>query len=267
MNKAMNLKVWAALAAVGIQSAFAWGNDATQGPVEQAVGFYSDGTLTQAMALPDKGDGFMKLFLSRDRAWSTFDLQAVIATAAAKVRHEFPKSERLQVGDMSNRAGGSIGRHASHQNGLDSDIAYLRVNRREQAIEHNGFDEAFVKNGKLTENFDIPRNWKLLQILTNTSRVTRIFVDPVIKKSFCEYAKATGQFQSNQETLRALRPWPNHDDHFHVRLSCPNRSPRCVAQDPPPPGDGCNDIEIGAQNLPAVGGGSPFANIEPGIEY
>jgi murein endopeptidase len=42
--------------------------------------------------------------------------------------------------------------------------------------------------------------------------------------------------------LHRVRPWWGHDHHFHLRLACPGDSPDCVAQDPLPPGDGCNEL-------------------------
>ena len=42
--------------------------------------------------------------------------------------------------------------------------------------------------------------------------------------------------------LQRLRPWFGHDEHFHVRLSCPAGSPACESQAPVPPGDGCDAV-------------------------
>jgi penicillin-insensitive murein endopeptidase len=36
-----------------------------------------------------------------------------------------------------------------------------------------------------------------------------------------------------------VRPYWEHDYHFHVRLKCPDDSPTCKHQDPVPAGDGC----------------------------
>ncbi len=238
--------------------------DFTEGPVEQAIGFYSSGSLIQAMNIPDTGDGFLKLFLSRDRGWSTFDLQAVIAKSAHDLKNAYPNGERLQIGDMSARKGGFVGRHSSHQNGLDADIAYYRVNKKEQAVEHNGFAEVFVKNGKITNNFDLERNWELIRSLVATNRVPRIFVDAAIKKAFCDYTVALGTRKSEIETLRVLRPWPNHADHLHLRLTCPKNSPRCTPQPEPEPGDGCLELETATWTSP-YWTYSPFAN-EPGYD-
>jgi len=57
----------------------------------------------------------------------------------------------------------------------------------------------------------------------------------VIKRELCNHASP-----SNRTWLRKIRPWWKHDDHFHVRLSCPKDSPNCEHQEPLPEGDGCN---------------------------
>jgi penicillin-insensitive murein DD-endopeptidase len=216
--------------------------DRQPGLFEQAVGFYSNGSLINASQLLSEGPGFLKIIRFRDRAWSSGDLAVVIRSSAEDLLYTFPGSERVQIGDMSAKAGGAIGQHASHQNGLDADIAYLRMDQREQDPDFNGFDEYFVQDGRLTSNFDLERNWFFLQSLVGTGRVGRIFVDIEIKKTFCDrFGNSPGT--PNAETLRRLRPWPNHANHLHLRITCPKLSPRCVAQDEPAPGDGCAELK------------------------
>jgi penicillin-insensitive murein endopeptidase len=36
-----------------------------------------------------------------------------------------------------------------------------------------------------------------------------------------------------------VRPFYEHNYHFHVRIRCPKDSPECKPQDPTPGGDGC----------------------------
>ncbi|MEK6579867.1 MAG: penicillin-insensitive murein endopeptidase, partial [Bdellovibrionota bacterium] len=140
-------------------------------------------------------------------------------------------------------SGGFLAGHASHQNGLDADLSYFRVDHREQIPgTGDGFDESFVVDGKITPNFDSRRNWELIQFMVSSGIVTRIFVDPMIKHTLCQWA-GTDQNQSITETLRVLRPYSNHRAHMHVRIACPKESPRCTAQVPPPPGDGCGEVE------------------------
>lgn len=216
-------------------------NDPTQGAFAQAVGFYSDGALINGLDFPLEGPGFVKIFRLRDRGWATHDLIEVITRAASAVATFFPGGERLQLGDASARAGGPISRHASHQNGLDVDTTYYNHRRTEQdpLESERGFTESFVRNGRVTANFDIERNWAFVKALVSTGRIGRIFVDPAIKQAFCRHAERTGELRDRAEDLRRLRGIANHDDHFHVRITCPRNSPACREQEPPPPGTGC----------------------------
>ena len=63
-------------------------------------------------------------------------------------------------------------------------------------------------------------------------RVERIFAAPGIKKKLCETAGG------DRSWLRKVRPYYGHNEHIHVRLSCPAGTP-CRDQAAPPPGDGC----------------------------
>ncbi len=213
------------------------------GSGEQSIGFYSNGSLRDGIELADEGEGFMKLFRSRDRSWGSTLLVDYIETVALSLETRYPELDRLQVGDLSQREGGKISGHASHQNGLDFDGAFLRTNNIEQEVEdERGFDESFVIDGKLSDNFDIERNWFLIKSFIHTASVGRIFVDQVIKQALCDYAQELGEFEAEGETLRRLRHWPYHDDHFHLRLKCPADATECIAQDDPAEGSGCTDV-------------------------
>jgi penicillin-insensitive murein endopeptidase len=106
-----------------------------------------------------------------------------------------------------------------------------------------GFDEDFVDaKGRVSSNFDLEANWRLVEVLVSTGRIDRIFVDQNIKREFCEYAVSRGLRPEWTETLRKLRHWENHQDHFHIRLTCPAYSNDCKATAPIPPGDGCDSL-------------------------
>lgn len=217
--------------------------DPTQGNIEQALGFYSNGSLENASHTGDSSPDFVKLFLWRDRAWSTFDMSTILQTTAASVHALHPDGERMQIGDIAQKVGGFLSGHASHQNGLDADVAYFRKDHHEQDPAVNGFAYIYVqKGGVLDPVFDVARNWDAYKAIADTGRLDRIFMDPVIKRGFCAYAKTTGELESRKELLRRLRPLENHQDHFHVRITCPIDSPKCQAQLPPPEGDGCNEL-------------------------
>ncbi|MEQ1878761.1 MAG: penicillin-insensitive murein endopeptidase [Bdellovibrionia bacterium] len=217
--------------------------DTTQGAEEQAIGFYSKGKMTGSNEMPMAGYGFLKIQRPRMRHYATFDLIYVIDHVSKIVRDAYPRGERLQIGDVANKNGGQCASHASHQNGLDADIVYFRRDNREMNPDVNAtFDEDFVKDGKVTENFDLERNWALFTAFVRTGRVKRMFVDVAIKKAACAYAKSLGLDDEKIEILRRLRLEPLHDDHVHVRITCPNKSPNCQQQLEPPEGSGCDGL-------------------------
>lgn len=212
--------------------------------IEQAVGFYSKGSLINPSQLPNDGVGFLKLFQPRDRAYATQDLVTLIENAASAIALAFPGGERMQMGDFSQREGGQISGHASHQNGLDVDVKFFNHAHLEQdPMGTNGFDEIFVdEKNQVTPNYDFERNEALVKFVVDSGLVRRIFVDGNIKKAFCDRAKASGEYRDDLEWLRRLRPLEGHQDHFHIRIACPTSSPNCVAQEEPPLGTSCDTI-------------------------
>ena len=74
----------------------------------------------------------------------------------------------------------------------------------------------------------------MVRLAASDPAVARIFVNAAIKKALCQ-----GEPPGERDWLRKVRAWWGHDSHFHVRLNCPEGAPGCVAQAPPPPGDGC----------------------------
>lgn len=218
-------------------------SDPTQGKTEQATGFYSNGKLLSGLPLPLEGFGFLKIQRPRKRHYSTHDLIEVIKLTAKMMKDTYPNGERLQIGDMSWQKGGTLSSHKSHQNGLDADIAYFRKDRREQNPELNiPFDEGFVKNGKLTANFDVERNWYFFNVMVSTGRVKRLFVDLAIKRAMCAHARGLGIDIEKSETLRRMRIEPLHHDHVHLRINCPKKSPNCQQQLDPPEGSACDSF-------------------------
>ena len=76
---------------------------------------------------------------------------------------------------------------------------------------------------------------RLIKRAASYPEVERIFVNAGVKKELCNTAG------KDRAWLRKVRPWYLHDDHLHVRLSCPPGMAGCVAQDPVPEGDGCGE--------------------------
>ncbi len=208
----------------------------------ESIGYYSKGSLKEGYSIDDFAqDHLLKLFRPRGQLYLHKDLGLAIEGLADYMREDNANTERLQIGDLSAKNGGKISRHESHQNGLDADLVYYRVNSIEQEVTKPEWDEYFVVNGKLSSNFSLKRNWQAFKYLIKNHPVQRIFVDQAVKKEMCKLAKSLGEQSSEREVLRALREENTvHKTHFHIRLRCPADSPKCVDQADPPTGDGCS---------------------------
>ncbi len=204
----------------------------------RVIGSYSAGCLQGAVALPLTGDGFEVLHPSRNRHYGHPVLVEYVRRLGADVaRMGLPT---LLVGDLSQPRGGpNPTGHASHQSGLDVDIAYTRppdaLWRPLGPLEREGLDFVPVVDlatRTLTAGWH-PRIAELLELSASDPAVDRIFVSPMVKRELCTSGRRDAPW------LARLRPWWGHHDHFHVRLRCPEGSPDCRPQEPPLPGDGC----------------------------
>jgi len=204
----------------------------------RAIGQYDRGCVAGAGKLPINGPGWQVMRLSRNRFWGHPVLLAYMRKLASDVQR-LDGLPGILVGDMAQPIGGPLlGGHASHQIGLDADLWYmpmpghvLSAEEREQTAAANMVNPAAltIDNAVWTE-----AQIKLLRRAASYSEVARIFVHPAVKKALCE---AAGQ---DRAWLHKIRPWYKHDDHFHIRLNCPDGSPSCVAQPPlPAADDGC----------------------------
>jgi penicillin-insensitive murein endopeptidase len=203
----------------------------------RAIGFYAKGCLAGAEALPVNGKAWQVMRLSRNRNWGHPQLLDTLQRLALQV----PKIAGwpgLLMGDMSQPRGGPmLTGHASHQVGLDADIWLTPMPERELSRVEREEMSATMVVGPSRRDVD-PSVWKpghgaIIRAAAEDSRVERIFVNAAIKKALCREANGNGGW------LRKVRPMWGHDYHFHVRITCPDDSPDCEAQDPVPAGDGC----------------------------
>ena len=112
----------------------------------RSIGLPWAGRLLGGVHLPAEGRTFFTwdpiLRRSPNRPWRRFGsdrLVRVLLRVAADYRRAHPNAPRVAIGDLSRPRGGGFGRrfgglgHVSHQNGLDADIYYPRLDRRELA--------------------------------------------------------------------------------------------------------------------------------------
>jgi penicillin-insensitive murein endopeptidase len=212
----------------------------SSGPAD-SIGKPADGCLQGAQSLPFDGAGYQVIRISRNRYFGNPAMVSFVEDLGRKAKAA--GLEDFYVGDMSLPRGGPMPNgHASHETGIDVDI-WDNLDAKPALAppdrENVPLPSMLSANGKALDPARFSaRQVTLLRIAATDPRVDRIFVNAVIKRALCQ-----GEFSAtvgDRSWLHRLRPWYGHDDHFHVRLACPEGSPDCVRQAPVPAGDGCD---------------------------
>ena len=118
-------------------------------------------------------------------------IRTLIAVLAGH-RAAHPNAPRVVVGDISFRHGGRMEQHVSHQNGLDVDVYYPRLDR-------------------------------LLRAPVAASQIDRALAQDLLDRFVAAGAKVV--FVGDATGLRGesgvVVPYPNHENHMHVRFRNP----------------------------------------------
>ena len=199
------------------------------GAKEQAIGKTDKGLLQNATDLSKiasaEGSFFRFIWPANKTNFGTLDMAAIIQKMA-KFAHEKISGYILTIGDISTQHGGKLFSHLSHQNGLDADISYLVNNKRSE------FSSVVTKQG-VNSDFMLTENWELFKYAFSVGRVELIFVDGKVKRALCEQAILAKDLKDNQdrgaayEILRRVMLVSGHDNHFHLRISCPKSDKKC----------------------------------------
>lgn len=175
--------------------------------------------------------------------WGTEELVALVERAVARVDELMP-SPRLTVGELSERHGGNIVGHSSHENGRDVDLGFYFRGLDEQPVEPSGFvNIGFSGRGKLDDDrvveFDLRRNWLLVESLIRDreTHVQHVFVWNGIRRQLLEEAKRQSVSQAMLYKAERIIMAPHsrhpHRNHFHVRIFCSaDDVPRCKDKGP-----------------------------------
>lgn len=200
----------------------------------EPIGSYANGCMAGASQLPKSGKGYADMRRNRGRYYGQPELIKFIKALGqyTATRH----GKKHLIGDLSQARGGRMNfGHSSHQIGLDADIWIQTVDMNKAINPYRDMKTIVDKASGTIIGDDIPKATRdALHFSATYPNVARIFVNPVIKLHLC-------QTETDTSWLRKLRPWWGHNEHFHVRLSCPPNAESCKNQNPPPAGDGCND--------------------------
>jgi len=161
--------------------------------------------------------------------WATSDLLSVLSRASRLVSRKFPGSV-MEIGELSTREGGPITSHLSHQNGRDADIGFYIVDLDGEPVrapKFVRFDGSGASRDDPTLRFDEKRNWAFVRAVLEDTRsdVRQIFIYAPLRARLLAYAAQIGAPRQIRAKAAAAMMQPvnalPHDDHFHIRISCP----------------------------------------------
>jgi penicillin-insensitive murein DD-endopeptidase len=168
---------------------------------------------------------------SGDVRWGLPALLTLIDRAAHTVNKRFPGSV-LDVGDLSQRGGGDLLRHHSHETGRDADLGFYAVDAKGKQVHARTlikFDPGMASPTVPGARYDLARNWTFIQdLLTDpAAHVSHIFIAEWIRHELLAYARPrVSRALWDRAAVTMMQPHNSlpHDDHIHVRISCPHEA-------------------------------------------
>jgi len=192
----------------------------------EAIGPTNRGRLENGVRLPSHRGYLVR---SPARAYGTEETTRWIVAAFNAVDSKFKQRKVVRVHDISDRDGGKLRDHKSHQNGRDADISYYQTECGPRGCR---FDEFRASQ------LDVARQWTLLEHWLRHGQAEMIFIDYRLQAKLYRYAKRKGATKAQldrwiqyprgkYEPNGVIRHFPNHEDHLHVRFVCPYSDLKC----------------------------------------
>ncbi len=201
----------------------------------ESIGSYANGCLEGAQPLPLQNEGYQVVRSERGRYYAHPKTVGFIQDLGKLSAQQLNK--QLLIADISLAKGGRFAHgHSSHQTGLDIDIWLRLLNKKltKQQLKKPYSISLVDKNSfTIRDKFWQDAHFELIKATAQDLRVSRIFVNSVIKEKLCALETADDSW------LRKVRPWWGHSAHMHVRLYCPKGDKNCIAQPEPKEGSGC----------------------------
>jgi penicillin-insensitive murein endopeptidase len=206
-----------------------------------SVGAPNEGKLVGGVKL-DTSSGAARVvpaYQRGDTRWGLPALIHMIERSAKKVAKKHPGAV-LGVGDVSRKNGGDIFLHRSHESGRDADIAFYVVDLRGKDLKPDTFvtfQGSIESTSMPGARFDVAKNWALVQAMLEDpgARVSHIFVADPLRRLLLAYAKPR-VLPALYNRAAAVMMQPSnalpHDNHFHVRISCPSEMKKSCVEYP-----------------------------------
>lgn len=199
-------------------------------PVDQAWGMPHTGILKKASSLLEAWQklgvnaGFEVRFPLRRAHYGAYDIVDLVVNIGEWVRQNVPGLS-ISVSDISGPRGGQLGRHSSHKNGLDIDIAYLT---KKPKMTFMNVDVNVPKGDYTHPDFNAADQWRLIKAAHDFAPIQVIYVNRRVKQEMCRQALIAGDLKSNKDIqspaasilTKLIVIDKNHGNHWHVRLDC-----------------------------------------------
>jgi len=201
-----------------------------------SFGATNRGVLRNGVAMPDRGEGFVRARPGEPTRYGTPRLVSALSRSFTAVADRYPGTAPMRVGDLSSPMGGRHHRHGSHRSGRDVDVLFYMTDPSGRSLTGRGW-LAYNRFGFAVERreeapsgglflFDDARNWHFLRtlLLDEAAAVQWLFVSRGVKARLLRYGMAherDARVLTRAATVlhQPLRASP-HDDHFHVRVLC-----------------------------------------------
>jgi len=200
----------------------------TRAPVSpsEAVGPTNRGRLENGVRLPSHRGYVMR---TPARSYGTEETARWIVAAFDEVGAKFKHTKVVRIHDISDRNGGRLRDHKSHQNGRDADISYYQKECSSSGCRFDDFRSS---------ELDVARQWTLLEYWLRHGQAEMIFIDYRLQAKLYRYAKRKGVTKAQlgrwiqyprgkYEPNGVIRHFRNHEDHLHVRFVCPYSDLKC----------------------------------------
>lgn len=207
----------------------------------ESIGSPSDGRLVGGVHLEPKP--YLRVvpaYAGHDRRWGHAALIGMLDRAARRVAKRYPGAV-LGVGDISQRGGGDVHLHRSHESGRDADVAFYVLDAKNKPVQA----KTFLRFGPTLESselggvrFSVAQNWRLVQelLLDPKAHVSHIFVAEPLRQALLAHARKIGVAPALRARAAFALMQPSttqaHDDHFHVRISCPKANAAVCIETP-----------------------------------
>lgn len=203
-------------------------------PYNQSLGFPDEGKLRNATSLITKQESlgnrafFEVVAPDRKKHFATFEMAELVTRLGEHLNQQYTK--KLYVSNSSLERGGPVNPHASHQIGIDIDLAYPTD------LPNIKFPLVVSMSPRrfYTNNYSTEKTYKAFKYLFAQTDIVvdRVFVDQNIIDELCGYAKKNNELNGEDKDLvknmfQNLQHVKGHGDHYHVRIKCSTFDPGC----------------------------------------